>query len=365
VTERNAALDGVRGIALLLVFACHARPDFLIGGGIGVDLFFVLSGFLITSILLREFDATGKISLARFYARRALRLFPALFLFVAVTIVSVAIFDPASLGIVLGNSLSVVFYCFNWLRNAALPTSIGIYPHFGHLWSLSVEEQFYLAWPLVMIAALRSRNANWQFSAVIVAGILAPAIARLILYRHEFLWGYFRTDLRFDMLMWGAGAAWLIARVNFERVAGAFSWAGMVALATLIAMAKFNLFATGFLTLGGYTLVGLVSAILIIAGARATSGLVSRILQAGALRYTGKISYGLYIVHVPVFNMIYHAISIPELAQTAIAIAICYAIAGASFRYWETPFLALKERFESQPAQEEHDAILATESGTP
>src|SRR5882672_8926270 len=143
------SLDGVRAIAILAVLACHC--EWLQSGYLGVDVFFALSGFLITSLLLEEYTATGTITLRWFYARRALRLLPAL-LGLLVVGTSVILFTvPAEYGpLALHEAAAVLFYVANWAWLIGLP--LGLY---GHTWSLAIEEQFYMLWPLALLGLLR------------------------------------------------------------------------------------------------------------------------------------------------------------------------------------------------------------------
>jgi peptidoglycan/LPS O-acetylase OafA/YrhL len=135
-------------LAVLIVIGAHTTPQVFPGGNIGVDLFFVLSGFLITTLLLNEPKATGSISIKNFYARRALRLLPALVLLLICSIIYSWLFDPDLLLTALVSSKSVILYYWNWYLSLDWQPQ---FPTFRHLWSLSVEEQFYIFWPIVLI----------------------------------------------------------------------------------------------------------------------------------------------------------------------------------------------------------------------
>jgi len=348
--RHTPALDGVRGLAILVVFATHTQPHLLAGGHIGVDLFFVLSGFLITSILLSEHAQTGAIGFARFYVRRALRLLPALVLMVVLIVLFIALAKPEELAMTLGDAQAILLYYYNWW--VLMDEHIRPYLHqrfFRHLWSLSVEEQFYIVWPWVValtLGALRSRRA---MAVVLAVGILGPAIARPLLWEGgASLWLYFRTDLRFDLLMWGALGAWL---VHFDRLpapttrgGAVVAWGGVGALAGFFAVSTQSVVSSGFLYVGGYSLVGLLAAWVIVAAVVAPPPILRRFLELRFLRWTGKISYGLYIWHIPIFWSVFR-LDLPEILETVIALGATYLVAGLSFRYWETPFLKMKARY--------------------
>lgn len=348
------ALDGIRGVALLTVFLCHTHPILLAGGHVGVDLFFVLSGFLITSLLLAEFSERGAIDFRRFYIRRALRLLPALFAMVAITLVYVAIVEPDKMGSALRDARAIVFYYFNYRRAIDIIQPVrDTYDWFGHLWSLSVEEQFYIVWPLVLLLALRARSPLW-LGLILLGGLVGPAIGRIVLWEEgPSLWLYFRTELRFDNLMWGVLGAWLLWTGRIQESA-VWRHAGvamaLVATAVFFVVSYFPVVYNGFLYMGGYTLVGLVSMVMILSAATAPPQLLRWLLELPFMRWTGKISYGLYIWHIPVF---YSAFKLPvhEYVQSTIGIVGTYAVAAASYYYLELPFLKTKDKLSAKRAR--------------
>jgi peptidoglycan/LPS O-acetylase OafA/YrhL len=201
---RRPELDGLRGIAILLVVARHAdTPGCASGGAIGVTMFFTLSGFLITSLLLEESASTGRVDLAAFYRRRALRLFPALFACIAVTIV---------LAVLLGTWIAseqmvaaALLYFGNWALIARAEAGV-----LGHTWSLSVEEQFYVTWPLVLVLFGRSRRAVIWLAGT---GALVSVGLRFKLYSGDTLWRVaYGTDTKADALLvwqrWSRSDCW-------------------------------------------------------------------------------------------------------------------------------------------------------------
>jgi peptidoglycan/LPS O-acetylase OafA/YrhL len=356
---RLPALDGVRGIAILLVFAVHTAPQLLVGGRIGVDLFFVLSGFLITSILLQEFRERGSIHLGYFYMRRALRLLPALFSIIAFVIAFTWITHSLDLPITLWNAIGAMGYFYNWqIVVAPFPDYLGGRWMFTHLWSLSIEEQFYTTWPLIVLLLWRFRAPRWAKFSVVAAGIVLPEIARSVLWRydsslHSVYLLYFRTDLRMDGLMWGALAAMLVdaGLVPTGRLKKLVAWAGPLALSALVLIAAQEWLYDGRLFLFGFSLVGFVSSTLIYAAACCPLRFFNAALEWPALRWIGKVSYGLYLWHWPMIRVV-EGLGLAPMPTMILDFAATFIISAVSFYWYEKPFLQLKSRFTpaSRPA---------------
>src|SRR5262249_10444122 len=226
-------LDGLRGLAILMVLAFHCR--LLPGGSLGVDIFFVLSGFLITSLLVEEWERRGTISFKHFYLRRALRLLPAFLLTLLACAVAIWIWGSREELATLGReSLVAICYISNW---PALH-QVGM-PHLGHTWSLSLEEQFYFLWPLLLWLMLWLRLPRRRLIAVLVAGIVACAVLRFTLYRLNCVPGpekaanvlrlYMGLDTRADALLVGCVTGllacwnWLPTSSRFRANIGAAS----------------------------------------------------------------------------------------------------------------------------------------------
>jgi peptidoglycan/LPS O-acetylase OafA/YrhL len=356
------ALDGIRGCAIALVVALHIGAG-LPGGFIGVEVFFVLSGFVITSVLLEEARETGRIHLGNFYARRGLRLLPALFGLLIVLGVYVAIFPDRAPADDFGrDALAAVFYVANWLYS-----SVGNQPHLlTHTWSLSVEEQFYLVWPLILIALVLRRSGYATLLAVCVAGIMASTVLRYV------LWdggpgvdrAYFGTDTRIGAMLVGcavailAYAGWLPRQgrvVPFVRV-GALVGCGLI---LVVARELHRL--EPVLYKGGFTAVALATGVIIVAILIAPRDALSRALSIAPLRYLGKISYGVYLWGWPLHFMVRAAT--PDFSHTVrmlITISLSIAIPAVSFRYLEQPFLRLKGRFHSPKVLLDDPAPVAT-----
>jgi peptidoglycan/LPS O-acetylase OafA/YrhL len=349
-----AALDGIRGIAVLLVVALHfgfvvQRGDggLFPGGFLGVNLFFVLSGFLITSLLLGEHGRNGSISMRHFYARRALRLLPALVAFLAFHLLYAGYTDIPLRDEVIAQ-LSILFYIANWVVASGFDMPSGL----AHTWTLSVEEQFYLVWPValgVLVARARSRRVIF---GMIVAGILASALIRAGLWHYGsgFPAAYVRTDARADELLMGAAFAfaWRWRWLEGRWVARA----GTVALALLavIVLVWDQDFTIQFS--GGYTAIALLGGLVIAAATgpwRATA-----VFEWAPLRQVGKVSYGLYLWHLLCLHLAARELADQRpIVQATAGLALSAAATWLSWRFIEQPFLRRKARYASERARVE------------
>lgn len=350
--SRIPALDGIRGIAILLVFAVHTTPILLFGGRIGVDLFFVLSGFLISSILLQEHRETGSINLTHFYMRRVLRLYPALVTVVLFVLGYALIFDPTQCSLTLYNSFGVLLYWFNWQIVWEFPNYLNHQWMFSHVWSLSVEEQFYIFWPFVLIVVFFLRLPKKIHFGIVIAGIVVPAIARAILWhRTPTLSIYFQSHLRMDGLMWGALTALLIdAKVLPQNsIKQCISFLTIAALGGLFYIASFEGLSNGFLYRVGFVLVGFFSALLIYGTVVCPQPILNRVLEYRPLCWVGKISYGLYLWHWPIIRAV-SALKLSPLPSMLLEFSTTFVIATLSFYCMERRFLLLKRFFISQGA---------------
>ena len=351
----HPALDGIRAISILAVMLYHS--GLIHGGFLGVDVFFTLSGFLITTLLIEEHAAAGRIALRDFYCRRALRLLPAL---VPVVIVSgVAMIATAGPDRVVSMSLfvlAVIFYVANWAAIAGLPQGM-----LGHAWSLSIEEQFYLVWPPVLALLLRRVRARW----LLVAGLLLAALGSILLRYHLAVSGatgrrfYLGTDAHADPILIGCATACLVSW-GYIRGGGDPSastrprWqAAPLAAAVLVAVLVMARLPDDYARRGASTIVAVAAGILIVDVLRPGSRLAP-FLAWSPLVWIGKRSYALYLWHLPVFFLAgaLWASGILEYLPSRIVPAwvITFAMAAASYRWIEAPALRLKSRFAARPA---------------
>jgi peptidoglycan/LPS O-acetylase OafA/YrhL len=315
-------LDGIRGVAIALVVLSHAlQPTRILEGGgfVGVNLFFVLSGFLITSILLDEHRATGRISLRGFYERRVRRLAPALIVFLAVFLAwsVVAGLDRRA------DILAALFY-----GSDVVEASGGSMHELGHLWSLAVEEQFYLVWPFALIGLLWLGHRASRAVLVIVAALAAW---RLVVFVATLDWArvYFGPDTVAVALVAGAALAMTPAHIRRPRAVGA---AGLVVVLVLASTLSHSVApsATILLLLGIPVAVG--ASVALLAGAASVPGLSSR-----PLVWLGGISYALYLWHTTL-NGILESVYGWDVGPRLVAIPIAIAIAALSLRFVEKPF---------------------------
>ena len=343
---RVKALDGLRGVAIGVVIVHHFWFGKFPGGGIiGVDLFFGLSGFLITSLLLAEHNASGRISLRRFYARRALRLYPALYAMLAAYLVFMAAGGggTSSLGDALKGAGYVSVYVFNWAKaaGARLPTEL------GPLWTLSVEEQFYFLWPLTLLLLLRFRPSPRALARATAAGVLALWVLRPLLWlRYGSSPSYYFTSTWVDTLL--AGALLAIAREYglFPRVRKQLSSAPAVGLSLAVLAAGVfipNLKGQGALY---WVLLPVFCVAIVSCVAAAVDRPAMRVVRVASLTpivLTGVISYALYLYSDLVRELLSQRRA-PAVVYGGIPLA--FALAIASRFLVERPALRLKGRFE-------------------
>ena len=357
---QRPALDGVRGCAILAVMAQHAR--LVRGGFFGVDVFFVLSGFLITALLLQEWDATGAVSLPRFYLRRALRLLPALCALILVSwLFAWLVCGPVDEWLTRRSAVAVLLYYFNW------EVILHPWPYqlLLHAWSLSVEEQFYLVWPVLLVLLLRRGVRRGWILAFVLAGIAAVNVERTwLLHRgatpHRF---YFGTDTRLDVLLVGCLlgllASWdLLPRKAWPRTI--LRVAGPVAAVALVWHGYRFCSWDAYVIRHGFLVVAVCTGILLASLLRQPPRLLNWLLERPLLGWIGRISYGLYLWHVLIFwqlvplsekylsaRGILHAYS-PTL-RVLLSVAGSLAVASLSYYLIERPFLALKRKFDRRP----------------
>jgi peptidoglycan/LPS O-acetylase OafA/YrhL len=340
-------LDGVRALAVIAVVLYHLEVGWLPAGFLGVDVFFVVSGFLITSLLVADIRRFGHFDVRRFWVRRARRLFPALILVLVGVVAFTALVMPDELRRLRGDVLAAVGYVTNWAliySDTSYFDAMARPPLLRHLWSLAVEEQFYLLWPLAVAAgwALLRRR---MLSLVWLGALLSVALMAVL---YEPLSDpsrvYFGTDTRAVGLLVGAGLAFITDPARLVRPAVGrrrvmielAGWAGLAGLAAWMLLG--SEFARPMYR-GGFLAVSLASAALIVGAAAPTS--VSTVLGIPVLGWIGRRSYGIYLWHWPVIM-----VTRPQLDVTldgwalgATRIAVTVALAAASYRFVERPII--------------------------
>ncbi|MEP6482297.1 MAG: acyltransferase family protein [Rhodoglobus sp.] len=355
--HRIAGLDGLRAIAVAAVIAYHYLPNQAVGGYIGVDVFFVISGFLITGLLVRERHRTGRIRLRAFWLRRARRLLPALTLLVA-GCSAAAFFVGGDVIVGLGRQvLGAATFSSNWLSIARGSSYFGGNSPdlFRNLWSLAVEEQFYLLWPLAMLLLLLVRRRAVR---VVIAALVAvaSAIAMALLATPDPTRVYYGTDTHSFGLALGAALAFLLEGAFTEGLATgrarriALPIAGAIAITAIIGIALGMADRGPDVTHGGLAAVAALTAIAIV-GATASGSWLGRSLDALPMRWVGERSYGLYLWHWPVFVLFGAALPLSTAwwVLPASALAVTVAAALLSYRFVEMPVrrLGLRGAFAS------------------
>ena len=331
------ALDGFRAIAALSVVCYHFGYDIKFDGVTG---FFVLSGFLITTLLMRERETTGTVSLKNFYARRTLRIFPAYYAFV---VASFALDNLRNTIWPPGLTLAAFFYGVNYY-NAFLghpPTSV------AHAWSLAVEEQFYLLWPLLFLALYGRSLLTMRrvLMGVIVASIGWRILAHFALgVDKAYLYNAF--DARFDNLAIGCLLAILVRDERCERVAAALTartWFPFVTLAALFSTVAFVPSPQRYYF--AFTLYSALIAVLLVQWLLLSQCPLWSWLDHPVTRYLGTISYPIYLWHQWAVGAARKITMAPRPVQFAIALVVTVAVASCSYWIIERPVLRLKRRF--------------------
>jgi peptidoglycan/LPS O-acetylase OafA/YrhL len=340
-------LDGLRAVAVYLVVAFHARLGLLSGGFIGVDVFFVLSGFLVTRILMGDLASIGRIRARTFYSRRVRRILPASVTTLVVTaLVYSIVATPAELLDALGGFRAAFFYVANWffMRQSTdyFAANVNSSPVL-HFWSLAIEEQFYLLWPLVLgglyvVSGRAGRRRWWVVRVVVVVAAAASAIAALHVGSTNLNRAYYGTDTRAYELFAGALLALTPQLLHLGTRSRRFArWIAAVALGGLLVLAT-SAFDMSPITRG--VLVAGLAPMLIIALENARRGLAKRMLSSQPFAYLGRISYGTYLWHWPVVVIVAHDHHPSPIQMFVISATTATVLAAVSFHLIEHPIRA-------------------------
>ncbi|USG65942.1 acyltransferase family protein [Brevibacillus ruminantium] len=343
-----AGLDGLRALAVLAVIAYHLHFDWIPGGLLGVGVFFVLSGYLITDLLIAEWKRNGRINLGDFWWRRARRLLPAMFVLMAVVVGWLAVFDPSRLAAMKAEMLSALFYVNNWwliFHEVSYFESFGPPSPLGHFWSLAVEEQFYLLWPLVLLAGLLFIRQRGKLFGLTLAGAAVSALAMAFLYEPgaDPSRVYYGTDTRAFGLLIGAalGMVWPSAKLSVHvstKVRWMLNLVGGAGLLILLYMFwKINEF-DDFLYQGGFVVLSLITAAVVAVIAH-PAAMLGKIMGAKPLRWIGVRSYGIYLWHYPIIVLTSPDVNTNgvNLSLSLMQFAACLVLADLSWRFIEEP----------------------------
>ena len=392
-------LDGMRAIAVVAVMIYHANSDWLPGGFLGVEVFFVISGYLITLLLISEKERTATVDMKQFWIRRARRLLPALFAMMTALTIWTAIFEQDALGKLRGDVIAAFFYVSNWYQiwTGAGYTAGNDFAPLRHLWSLAVEEQFYLIWPLVMVALLRGGSRRIaDISRWLVLAAVAITVLMAIAYypgpigtpevTPDAYWNvfgreiskidtlYLSTVTRAGGLLLGAAFAMVWRPVAVMRgplrtkgrLLDGIALLGFVALAAMFWL-MYLIGPDGadrWLFQGGFMLCA-VATLMMVAGVTHQRAATSRILSIPVLWWIGTRSYGLYLYHWPIYQIM-RDVAGNKLAfhEFVIAMVLTVIITELSYRYLETPirkgtFGDSLRRIRRSPVPGPRNALLA------
>ena len=344
-------LDGVRALAVLAVMGFHEGASELSGGFLGVDIFFVLSGFLITDLLVTRYDTLGRLDLRDFWTRRARRLLPPLAVMLVVVTAAASVIEPAQEASLRPALLAAVTYTSNWYQILHHVSYFAAYSQLtapaplDHLWSLAIEEQFYLLWPLILWFLLFRLNGRRSRVTVTLLAAAASALVMALQYTPggDPSGVYYGTDTHASALLVGAALALACPLASLASLPAAqtkrLDAAGVAGLAVLAwAIGHFSGNDPAVYPVG-LILAALAAACLV--AAAAGNGVIAVITSLPPLRWVGVRSYGMYLWHWPVIALAAAlAGSGPTSAWTwIIETAVTIALAAASWRFIETPIL--------------------------
>src|SRR5215211_896558 len=364
-------LDGLRALAVIAVLLYHADLTWIPGGFLGVEVFFVISGYLITALLLAEWRQRGRIDLKTFWLRRARRLLPALYVLLVVSLAFAVVFLPGEVAGLRGDVIAAFGYVTNWyliFGQESYFEAVGRPSLLQHLWSLAVEEQFYLIWPPILALGLcigATRLRRRRMLGVAIFGAVASAMAMALLYTPgaDPSRIYYGTDTRATGLLCGAALAFLWSPGDKYRPSEArhyrlelggrgrfrrrWGWTApllldIVGFAALGALVWFFIHLGEFTPIlyeGGFALVALATVATIMAVVHPYSLIGARVLGSAPLRWIGVRSYGIYLWHWPVFMVTRPDLDVPfdGLPLLALRLSVTVVLADLSYRFVETP----------------------------
>ena len=357
-TRYLPSIDSLRALAVLAVIIYHIDVNYLPGGFLGVDLFFVLSGYLISSLIIKEYKKTGTLNLYNFYMRRARRLLPAVYFMITVCLVFMVLFN----GVLLRKShLDAVFgyiYSSNWwyiFHKLDYFDSFGAQSPFKHLWSLAIEEQFYMFFPLIFLIFNRQKKEEGQLSSlnknflyVVLGLILISLVTHILLFDiNNINRIYFGTDTRAFSLLVGVVGALVYPMDKLSSPTNAkesvlYSVVSLTSISTLIAIMFYTSEYNTWLYRGGFLLVAIIGLIIIISSGRQYT-FMSKLLSFKPFVFIGKISYSLYLWHFPILVVTTPVSEIgnPNLFYVTLRIVLIFLVATGSYMFVETPIRKL------------------------
>ena len=357
-TKYLPSIDSLRAIAVIAVIIYHIDANYLPGGFLGVDLFFVLSGYLISSLIIKEYKSTGTVNLYNFYVRRARRLLPAVYFMITVVLIIITLFNGVLLKKSYLDALFGYIYSSNWwyiFHKLDYFDSFGSQSPFKHLWSLAIEEQFYMFFPLIFLIFNRkskSKNGNSKlnknFIYVVLSLILVSLIAHILLFDiNNINRIYFGTDTRAFSLLVGVVGAILypmdrLSERTTKKDNMIYSIVSLVSILVLIGIMINTSEYNTWLYRGGFLLVAIIGLIIIISSGRQYT-FMSKLLSFKPFVFIGKISYSLYLWHFPILVVTTPVSEIgnPNLFYVTLRIVLIFLVATGSYMFVETPIRKL------------------------
>lgn len=345
------ALDGLRTVAVYAVVLFHTGHPWAAGGFLGVDLFFVLSGFLVTGVLLSEIDRTGRLRLGNFYSRRVRRLLPAALVAIVVTCLAFVLVLPVTERVsLIADGQRSLLYVANWhflSQSGDYFAADADQSPFLHFWSLAIEEQFYLAFPLLLLLLTRA-GRRWTL-VVLVGTLLASVAAQVVWAQVDPTHAYYGTDARIYQPLAGSALAVLLVHRPDQRAVG--RW-GVIAP---VALGAFLLLSSGLVPMEPWLrglLATVVAVTLVASVVLAGSGRLAGALSHPVPVYLGQISYGTYLWHWPVIKLLEETVTTRPVLVAALALPVSTALAALSNHVVERPVRrsAYLDRFAWTPA---------------
>jgi len=342
-------LDGLRALAVLSVIAYHLNLPFTTGGFLGVTVFFVLSGYLITSLLVWEYDTTASIDLKHFWIRRAKRLLPAMFLLLAILNLLIPLIRPELITTLRNDSIAGIFYYSNWhyiFQHVSYFESFGTTSLLTHFWSLAIEEQFYIVWAIVFFLCFvtfkkQEKVLKWTMIATVLS-----ILVMIILYKPSLDPSrvYYGTDTRLFSLLIGASFALILpshqlSLTSDKKRKWTFEIIGIAGLLVyFIMMVSTNQYQP-FIYRGGMVLVSITTALLVLSIALPSSTLLHTALSFQPLKWIGKRSYGIYLWHYPVITLFNSKVNTvePHYWKALGEFSLILVLASLSYTYVEQP----------------------------
>jgi peptidoglycan/LPS O-acetylase OafA/YrhL/lysophospholipase L1-like esterase len=341
-------LDGLRALAVLSVIGYHLNLPYFSGGFLGVTVFFVLSGFLITSLLTWEWDQTQNINIKHFWIRRAKRLLPAMFLLLIVLNMVVPLLKPELIANLRNDTIAAFFYYSNWhliFQKISYFESFNNPSLLTHFWSLAIEEQFYIFWAVLVLLSFKWIKNRKLFFFLLVMTSLLSALLMYLIYEPFFDPSrvYYGTDTRLFSLLIGASAAILVPNKpqpkRYNKKKWRFEVMGLVGISSFIAMTIFTNQYNSFNYQGGMFLLSVTTVLLVLSLAKSSTIVSKWMLEWKFLNWIGVRSYGIYLWHYPIIILVRSNVDTNglNLLEILVILTLSFLLAALSYTFIEIP----------------------------